>query len=287
MCPSISHSSSAMCGANGDSISTSASSASFRTASVSGRSSRRRASPRCVARRAGLRVPLGERVQLVDQLHQRRHAVFRCTRGSRSSVTRRMVSCVLRRSAPLGVGQRQAVGRRDGRRRRTRRTTDRPAARRARGSGSCPRGRRRSTRFPSRAARRTSRTAAARRRRTSAIMSSGSTTLPFDFDMTSPSLSTIPCVSRRVNGSSWSTMPRSRKTRAEEARVDQVQDGVLDAAAVEIDRAPSTSTVAGSNGSSVVLRIAEAVEVPGRVDERVHRVGLAPGRAAARRAGRR
>ncbi len=45
------------------------------------------------------------------------------------------------------------------------------------------------------------------------IMSSGSTTLPFDFDMTWPSLSTMPCVSSRVNGSFRFVMPRSRKTR--------------------------------------------------------------------------
>ena len=47
-----------------------------------------------------------------------------------------------------------------------------------------------------------------------AIMSSGSTTLPFDFDMTAPSLSTMPWVSRRLNGSACVTMPRSRNTRA-------------------------------------------------------------------------
>ena len=43
---------------------------------------------------------------------------------------------------------------------------------------------------------------------------SGSTTLPFDLDMTLPSLSTMPWVSSCVNGSSWSTSPRSRNTRA-------------------------------------------------------------------------
>jgi hypothetical protein len=44
-------------------------------------------------------------------------------------------------------------------------------------------------------------------------MSSGSTTLPFDFDMTSPWLNTMPCVSRRVNGSSMVTSARSLNTR--------------------------------------------------------------------------
>ena len=33
------------------------------------------------------------------------------------------------------------------------------------------------------------------------IIASGSTTLPFDFDITAPSFSTIPCVSSCVNGS--------------------------------------------------------------------------------------
>ena len=44
------------------------------------------------------------------------------------------------------------------------------------------------------------------------IMSSGSTTLPFDFDMTWPFFSTMPCVSSRANGSLRSSCPRSRKT---------------------------------------------------------------------------
>ena len=45
------------------------------------------------------------------------------------------------------------------------------------------------------------------------IMSSGSTTFPFDFDITCPEFRTIPCVSRRVNGSAMPVMPMSRKTR--------------------------------------------------------------------------
>jgi hypothetical protein len=34
-----------------------------------------------------------------------------------------------------------------------------------------------------------------------------------DFDITAPPLSTIPCVSRRLNGSSKLTSPTSRSTR--------------------------------------------------------------------------
>jgi hypothetical protein len=41
-------------------------------------------------------------------------------------------------------------------------------------------------------------------------MSSGATVLPLDFDMTSPSLCTMPCGKRRVTGSSKVTRPRSR-----------------------------------------------------------------------------
>ena len=92
----------------------------------------------------------------------------------------------------------------------------------------------------------------------------------------------MPCVSSRANGSSRCVRPRSRNTRVEEARVDQVQDRVLDAAAVEVDR-PPVADLLRIERQLVVLRIAEPEEVPRRVDERVHRVGLAAGRAAALR----
>jgi hypothetical protein len=65
----------------------------------------------------------------------------------------------------------------------------------------------------------------------------------------------------------------------EEARVDQVQDGVLDAAAVEIDRQPVLHR-RRIERLSLVPRVGEAIEVPGRVHERVHRVRLAARRAA-------
>ena len=70
----------------------------------------------------------------------------------------------------------------------------------------------------------------------------------------------------------------------EEARVEQVQDRVLDAADVLIDRQPVVDHLAvGRRGRDP--RIGEAREVPRRVDEGVHGVGLAPRRAAALRAG--
>ena len=71
----------------------------------------------------------------------------------------------------------------------------------------------------------------------------------------------------------------------EEARIEQMQDRVLDAADVLVDRQP----VVGDRGVGrrrLVGRIGEADEIPGRIDERVHRVGLAP-RGLCRIAGRR
>ena len=49
----------------------------------------------------------------------------------------------------------------------------------------------------------------------------------------------------------------------EEPRVQQVQDRVLDAADVLVDRHPLVAPRAGSNGDVVVVRRAEAQEVPG------------------------
>ncbi len=55
---------------------------------------------------------------------------------------------------------------------------------------------------------------------------------------------------------------------------------MFDAAAVEVDRAPVPDFV-GVERQVRILRIAEAEEVPRRVDERIHRVRLAPRRPAA------
>ena len=77
--------------------------------------------------------------------------------------------------------------------------------------------------------------------------------------------------------------PEVAEDAAEEPRVDQVQDGVFDAAAVEVHRGPVLHR-RGRERLLVVVRVGVPVEVPGRVDERVHRVRLAPSRTAARRA---
>ena len=59
-----------------------------------------------------------------------------------------------------------------------------------------------------------------------------------------------------------------------------MQDGVLHPADVLVDFKP-ISDLGGVERHGAVVRIAVAVEVPGRIDEGVHGIGLAPGRAAA------
>src|SRR5439155_5915980 len=66
----------------------------------------------------------------------------------------------------------------------------------------------------------------------------------------------------------------------EEARVDQVHRRVVDAADVLVDGAPPVTELLVER-RLVVVRIAVTHEVPGRVDEGVHRLDLAPSLAAA------
>ncbi len=70
----------------------------------------------------------------------------------------------------------------------------------------------------------------------------------------------------------------------EEARVQQVAGRVVDAADVLVDGHPVVDDPAVP-GRLVVVRVAVAQEVPGRVDERVHRVGLPRRGLAALRTG--
>jgi hypothetical protein len=69
----------------------------------------------------------------------------------------------------------------------------------------------------------------------------------------------------------------------EKARIQEMQDRVLDAADILIDRHPVALGVAF--GRRLCIRRGEAQEIPGRVHEGVHGVGLAPRRLAAARAG--
>ncbi len=67
-----------------------------------------------------------------------------------------------------------------------------------------------------------------------------------------------------------------------EARVEQVQDGMLDAADVLVDRHPVVGALIDHRRG--VIRRAVARVIPGRIDESIHRVGFAPRRLAALRA---
>ena len=71
---------------------------------------------------------------------------------------------------------------------------------------------------------------------------------------------------------------------AEEAAIEQMQDRMLDAADILVDRHPGIDH--GPIGRRVGdPRIGEAFEIPGRVDEGVHGVGFAARPLAALRAG--
>ena len=64
-----------------------------------------------------------------------------------------------------------------------------------------------------------------------------------------------------------------------EPRVQQVQDGVLDATNVLVHRHPVIGTFC--HHGLVIFRIAIAHEIPRRIDKRIHSVGLAPRRNSA------
>ena len=93
----------------------------------------------------------------------------------------------------------------------------------------------------------------------------------------------MPWVNRPVNGSSIGDVTGLVHGAGEEARIEEMQDRVLDAADILIDRQP----IADGIGVDRLARVrrAEARKIPGRIDEGVHRVGLARGRTAALRAG--
>ena len=89
-----------MCGVNGEIIRTSASTASFRTAIVPARSTAPTADGVVrVLTDAQAVGAAAERIQLVHQLHQRRDGGVQMDARIEIRVTRRIVSCVFRRSA--------------------------------------------------------------------------------------------------------------------------------------------------------------------------------------------
>ena len=80
--------------------------------------------------------------------------------------------------------------------------------------------------------------------------SSGLTTLPRDFDILAPSLMIMPWARNRANGSSNDDEAEVVQRHRDEARVHQVEHGVLVAADVGGDRAASVRVSAASNATS-------------------------------------
>ncbi len=122
----------------------------------------------------------------------------------------------------------------------------------------------------------------ARRRPPTRGTSRGRRCCPCDFDILVPSMRTMPW--REQTGEGLAELGRSDAHIAqgprEEAGIEQVQDGVLDAADVLVDRHPTGHQLRVERPVGGP-RVAEAQEVPRRIHEGVHGVGLAGGRSAA------
>ena len=91
----------------------------------------------------------------------------------------------------------------------------------------------------------------------------------------------LPLVAQRQEGLVEGQVAHVAQRLDEEARVHQVQHRVLGAAGVQVDRHPVRHRLRIPGRASSFGR-AVAQEIPGRVDERVHGVGLAPRLGAAR-----
>ena len=92
----------------------------------------------------------------------------------------------------------------------------------------------------------------------------------------------MPCVSRFVERLGDPCQAEVAHHARPEPRIQQVQDRVLDAADVLVDRHPVVRALI--DHGAVVARAGVAEEVPRRIDERVHRVRLATRGLAALRA---
>ena len=228
-----------MCGAKGEIMRTSASTASFRTATVAARSTTPTDADvaRAAARYAGIRSSRRTRRARSPAPSMPRSRCSGEHEDRDRTVTRRIVSCVFRRSARSASFSSSSAGARNpfAANRLGQRIDHAPHAR-EKPPAALQTASVHSISFSGGATNMTySRSASAPN---FWIMSSGSTTLPFDFDITWPFFSTMPCVSRRVNGSLMRRHAEIAEDAREEPRVDQVQDRVLDAAAVEVDRPP-------------------------------------------------
>ena len=179
-------------------------------------------------------------VELVDELDHRGDRGVGGEALARSRVTLSIAQCALRTrslGSPWGsVGPARAPRRR-------------PATA-ARGSGGGPRSPRRTSRRPRPGGRRRGCSSARCPRRSARRSRSGETTLPLDLDIFAPSRVTIPWVNRRVEGLLDVEQLQVRQRLDEEARVHQVQDRVLDAADVLVDRHPAPHAPRGPTAAS-------------------------------------
>jgi hypothetical protein len=91
-----------------------------------------------------------------------------------------------------------------------------------------------------------------------------------------------PWVKRPLNGSLTDNLPIRSERACPEARVEQVEDRMLDPANILPDRKPRLGFLAVER--RVAWLAGEADEIPGGIDERIERIGLAPRRAATGRA---
>ena len=96
-----------------------------------------------------------------------------------------------------------------------------------------------------------------------------------------PSMSTMPWFSSARERLGEAHVAQVEQHLGDEPRVEQVQDGVRRRRRRTGRPAPTSRPRARSNACVVVVRRQEAQEVPRAVDERVHRVRVALGRAAA------
>ena len=116
-------------------------------------------------------------------------------------------------------------------------------------------------------------------------ISSGATRLPFDFDIFDPPRRIMPWVNSRANGSrrSFGATPRSASALVKNRAYIRWRMACSMPPMYWSTGIQRSTACRRSNGASSFARVGEAQEVPGRVDEGVHGVGLAGGRPAARR----
>ena len=116
-------------------------------------------------------------------------------------------------------------------------------------------------------------------------MSMAPTTLPCDLDIATPPFWHHALGEEAGDGLVVLDEAEVAHDFAAEARVEQVQNGVSDAADILVDGKP-VGDFRGIERRFAIVRVAVAIEIPGGIDEGVHRVGFAARGAAAFRADR-